>query len=82
MLEKWPHDRLVHELHAMAKRNAKLEDEAQRLRHEVFWLEVRDRRLSGLIREVLERWWPYLMNNVAYQLDVNLRKKLEDGLEP
>lgn len=41
MLEKWPHDRLVKELHATAKRNAVLEDEAQRLRHQVFWLEVK-----------------------------------------
>lgn len=49
-LEKWPHDRLVKELHATAKRNAVLEDEAQRLRYEVFWLRVeiqtdRDNRL-------------------------------------
>lgn len=40
-LEKWPHDRLVKELHATAKRNAQLEDEAQRLRHQVFWLGVK-----------------------------------------
>lgn len=39
-IETWPRERLVKELHAQ------LEDEASRLRHQVFWLEVRDRRLS------------------------------------
>lgn len=52
MLEKWPHDRLVKELHATVKRNALLEDEAHRLRHEVFWLraEIQAHRDNRLVR--------------------------------
>lgn len=54
-LEKWPHDRLVKELHATAKRNAVLEDEAQRLRHEVFWLraEIQTDRDNRLVRHLI-----------------------------
>lgn len=80
-IEAMPHDRLVKELHAHAKRNAQLEDEASRLRHQVFWLEVRDRRLSGLILEVLERWWPFVHAH-ASNAAKDLRKKLSDGVQP
>lgn len=52
-LDTWPRDRLVKELHAHAKRNAQLEDEASRLRHQVFWLEVRERKLTELIVTLL-----------------------------
>lgn len=81
-IETWPHERLVKELHAHAKRNAQLEDEASRLRHQVFWLEVRDRRLSGLILEVLERWWPFVHGTHASNGAKGLRKKLSDGVQP
>ncbi len=39
-IEAMPHERLVKELHAHAKRNAQLEDEASRLRHRLFWMSV------------------------------------------
>lgn len=74
-IEAMPRDRLVKELHAHAKRNAQLEDEVSRLRHQVFWLEVRDRRLRGLILEVLERWGCCVS-------DSTMVRKLEDGVQP
>lgn len=81
-IETLPRDRLVKELHAHAKRNAELEDEASRLRHQLFWLEVRERRLSDLIMQTLERWWPFvhqhgpIVSNTAREL----QKELRDGI--
>lgn len=82
-LEKWPHDRLVKELHATAKRNAQLEDEAQALRHQVFWLGVRDQKLCGFMLEVLECWWPFAYSGIigADQVARDLREKLNAWLK-